>query len=426
MKDVAQQDAPPGAKPAVHPVASARIPAANETMVFGRAPAAAAQPPAANQTMVFGSAMAPPAPTPSAPGSRARTQMFGTGQSPIAQVAPSKAAEVSVGLGLVEPQPVKVELPPANLPFLAQPAPPDSGFFEEEPSFLRRHRTAIIGLLALALLGGLGLRLIKRHRPTVSPEADAIHERAIALLRRDDKASKEEAVRQLEHLANSFPTFSAGKATLVTALSLQWDDALVAMQQNKMASDVLSRKITATEEKKAPFDWQNRVNDMNEQLRTLRSQAPPLKDAVEYLSKRAKNASAALQSSEDLGGVRARAVYLAVSGSDGVLPLAEKYRSLGGTDGWDVIATAEFILNGKAPPELAAKGKAALERLRASDPAFVRAYLLGARMEIQARQYDKAATLLDAAVALNPAHEAARRALAWLQDAPPGDRDRAP
>jgi len=52
--------------------------------------------------------------------------------------------------------------------------------------------------------------------------------------------------------------------------------------------------------------------------------------------------------------------------------------------------------------------------------------LLGARMEIQARQYDKAATLLDAAVALNPAHEAARRALAWLQDAPPGDRDRAP
>ena len=167
---------------------------------------------------------------------------------------------------------------------------------------------------------------------------------------------------------------------------------MVAMQQNKMASESLSRKIAATEEKKASSDWPNRVNAMNEQLRALHSQAPPLKDAVEYLSKRAKNSFAALQDSEDLAVVQARAVHLAVSGSDAALPLTEKYRSLGGTDGWDVIATGEFILHGKAPPELIAKGKLALERLRASDPAFVRAYLLGARLEIQAREYDKAAT----------------------------------
>src|SRR5262249_21245525 len=192
------------------------------------------------------------------------------------------------------------------------------------------------------------------------------------------------------------------------------------------ASEGLSRKIAATEEKKASNDWQNRVNVMNEQLRALHNQAPPLKDAVEYLSKRAKTEFSALQGSEDLSALRARAVYLAVSGSDGAVPLAEKYRSSGGTDGWDVIATAEFVLNGKASPELVARTKLALERLRASDPAFVRAYLLGARMEIQARDYDKAATLLDSAVVLNPAHEMARHALAWLQDAQPGERDRTP
>jgi len=350
--------------------------------------------------------------------------MFGNVPATANANAPSKAVELPVGLGKVEPQPAKVELPPANLSFLTQPAQPDSGFFEEEPSFLRRHRTGIIALVALAILGGLGLRLMNRHRRSVSPEAEAIHERAITLLRRDDKASKEEAVRQLEQLANSFPTFSAGKATMVTALSLQWDDALMAMQQNKMASEGLSKKIATTEEKKASSDWQNRVNAMSEQLRALRGQAPPLKDAVEYLSKRAKNAFEALQASDDLAVVRARAVYLAVSGSDAAVSLAEKYRASGGSDGWDVIATGEFILNGKAPPELAAKGKVALERLRASDPAFVRAYFLGARLEIQAREYDKAATLLDAAVALNPAHDAARRALAWLQDSPPADRGR--
>jgi lipopolysaccharide biosynthesis regulator YciM len=152
----------------------------------------------------------------------------------------------------------------------------------------------------------------------------------------------------------------------------------------------------------------------------------PLKDRVATLAKRAGDAFTALEPSEDLAVVRAQAVYQGVNASEQAVGLGEKYRSLGGTDGWDAIAYAEFAINTKGTPDLAAKGRFALEKLRGFDPAFVRAYLLGARLELQQNRYESAATLLDAAVALNPAHDAARRTLAWVQSVQQGEPDHLP
>jgi predicted negative regulator of RcsB-dependent stress response len=333
-------------------------------------------------------------------------------------------AELALGLA-PEPRPSKVELPPPNLPFVPQTAG-DSVLVEDPQSFVQRHRAALIVVVGLALLGWLGTRFLTHRKPGVPEEAAAIHEQAIGFLRRDDGASKQEAVKELEQLTQSYPGFTQARATLLLALSLQWDDAQMALQENKLASEALSRRIAATEEKKASTDWQNRVNAMDEQLRALRGQELPLKERVLSLAKRAAQALATLEPSEDLAMVRAQAVYQGVNASDQVVGLSEKYRALGGSDGWDAIAYAEFVVNAKAAPEIAAKGRFALERLRASDPAFVRAYLLGARLDIQSKRYDSAATLLDAAVALNPAHDTARRTLAWVQSVQQPEADRLP
>jgi predicted negative regulator of RcsB-dependent stress response len=338
---------------------------------------------------------------------------------------PNRAADSALGLAPEPARPPKVELPPANLPFLSQLAG-DSAELEDLKPFVQRHRVALIITVVLALLVGLGSRFVTRRKPVVPEEAAAIHEQAISLLRRDDGTSKQEAVRELEQVRKSYPGFIQAKATLLLGLSLQWDDAQMTLQHHKLASDALTRKIAALEEKKASTDWQNRVNAMNEQLRVLHAQELPLKDRVASLSKRAGEAFAVLEASEDLTVVRAQAVYQGVNASDQAVGLGEKYRSLGGTDGWDAIAYAEFVINTKGAPDLATKGRFALERLRAFDPAFVRAYLLGARLELQQNRYESAATLLDAAVALNPAHDAARRTLAWVQSVQQGEPDRLP
>jgi hypothetical protein len=338
---------------------------------------------------------------------------------------PNRAADSALGLAPEPARPPKVELPPANLPFLSQLAG-DSAELEDLKPFVQRHRVALIITVVLALLVGLGSRFVTRRKPVVPEEAAAIHEQAISLLRRDDGTSKQEAVRELEQVRKSYPGFIQAKATLLLGLSLQWDDAQMTLQHHKLASDALTRKIAALEEKKASTDWQNRVNAMNEQLRVLHAQELPLKDRVASLSKRAGEAFAVLEASEDLAVVRAQAVYQGVNASDQAVGLGEKYRSLGGTDGWDAIAYAEFVINTKGAPDLATKGRFALERLRAFDPAFVRAYLLGARLELQQNRYESAATLLDAAVALNPAHDAARRTLAWVQSVQQGEPDRLP
>jgi predicted negative regulator of RcsB-dependent stress response len=421
---------PPGAS------AAAARPSAAETIHFGSLPAPTAPRPPAKETVLFGSAGAVPARTP-APNNALHTQIFGKGSLPPAaranadaslpapQGSPSSAPDSLLGLTLEAPRAPKVELPPAHLPFLSQVAG-DTDEVEDLKPFVQRHRVALIITVVLALLAGLGTRFFTRRKPAVPEEAAAIHEQAISFLRRDDGTSKQEAVKALEQLRKSYPGFIQAKATLLLTLSLQWDDAQMTLQHNKLASEALTRKIAAVEEKKASTDWQNRVNAMNEQLRVLHAQESPLKERVSSLAKRAGEAFAALEPSEDLAVVRAQAVYQGVNASDQAVGLGEKYRSLGGTDGWDAIAYAEFVINAKGTPELAAKGRLALERLRAFDPAFVRAYLLGARLELQQNRYESAATLLDAAVALNPAHDAARRTLAWVQSVQQPEPDRLP
>src|SRR5258707_585701 len=114
------------------PVPAARQSAA-ETIHFGSLPIPTGARPPARETVLFGSANAVPARTP-APNNALQTQIFGKGSFPPAaranadgsrpapQGSADSAADSALGLAPEPPRAAKVELPPANLPFLAQVA----------------------------------------------------------------------------------------------------------------------------------------------------------------------------------------------------------------------------------------------------------------------------------------------------------------
>ncbi len=143
------------------PVPAARQSAA-ETIHFGSLPIPTTARPPAKETVLFGSAAAVPARTP-APNNALHTQIFGKGSLPPAvranadgsrpapQGLPNRAADSALGLAPEPARPPKVELPPANLPFLSQLAG-DSAELEDLKPFVQRHRVALIITVVLALL----------------------------------------------------------------------------------------------------------------------------------------------------------------------------------------------------------------------------------------------------------------------------------
>ncbi|HME91416.1 MAG TPA: hypothetical protein VKE49_08320, partial [Myxococcaceae bacterium] len=123
-----------------------------------------------------------------------------------------------------------------------------------------------------------------------------------------------------------------------------------------------------------------------------------------------------LSGAEELTATRAEAVYFGAKGSDRALNLSERYRLLGGKDGWDAIAFGEYSANAHVAPDTLAQARGGLEALRTSDSAFLRAYVLAARLALAQREHDAASTLIEAVVALNPSHELARQLVAWVEE----------
>ncbi|HXN40853.1 MAG TPA: hypothetical protein VN918_03625, partial [Myxococcaceae bacterium] len=220
----------------------------------------------------------------------------------------------------------------------------------------------------------------------------------------------------------SFPDYLEARSGLVVTLALQWDDVQSTNQRAQSTSSLLARQIAQIQERKSTGDWQNRANALADQLRVLHEQAVPLRDQAIGLLKQADGAWNALlarakelQQLENLAVVRAEMVYLGIKGAERAAFLVLRYPSSGGADGWDAIALGELAANGKLDPATATRARSSLARLRAADPAFLRAYVLEARIEIAENHSEAATTLLEAVAALNPAHEVARNMLLSLQ-----------
>jgi len=277
-------------------------------------------------------------------------------------------------------------------------------------------------LVVLAAVVVLGLTIwltypMWRSRGAGLPaEALRAKDEAVALLRRDDEASREQAFARLRPLVAQFPKYTEAQAELGVALALKLDDTrveleLLGAQESRLRQDM--EQLTAAQ---APGDWESRVNSARAELESLSTRRRPLELTVEEVTKELEASQRLIRTapetepaSDVVARLKAQAVQAGVTGSANALGLAERLRKVENPAHWSAISLAEYGLNATSPPASLAEYSQGLQALRERDKTFIRAYMLGARLAL--RQQDPAAahTLLETVDALNPHHTLARK-----------------
>src|SRR6185295_13920958 len=329
------------------------------------------------------------------------------------------------------PNSARLELPPETPELIPEPRTEESGAGVDEVALLkaqmqRRWKVAAIavGALLLVVVGGIAGRWIMR-KNVVSADAIARLESARLLLRRDDGASRDRAISELSALINVYPDWVPAQADLVVALSLQLDDARIQVRRLTQESDELIRRINQLNDDKTPSDWQNRVTAMQARLNEIAGMVSPLNEKSGLIDTQLNDRFQSLQGAQPNGIedqrvlVRAQAVYSGVKGSDTAIALAERYRNMGGTDGWAAVALAELALNARVSPDAMVSAHAEMDELAVKDSTFLRSYVLSARLSLAQKHSESAVAGLEAVLALNPAHEVARQLLDWARSGEP-------
>ncbi|HLL82339.1 MAG TPA: hypothetical protein VK420_06795, partial [Longimicrobium sp.] len=292
---------------------------------------------------------------------------------------------------------------------------------------LRNRNRLAMTLLVLVALGGMAFIAFKIYsgRKAVVPHDVLMSmDAAVSLLRRDDSASQQKALDQLQGVRSRYPQLLEVQADLVLALALRLDDTRLSIKRIELESEILGRRMVKVEDEKSSSDWPNRVNAMSEERQELRKLLVPLQQRAADLERELSQAFMALPREpqeltprEETALLRAQAVYYGVAGSDDAVALSERYRSKGLNDGWDAIAYAEFALNARVPGDTLSQAYAGLDGVIAQDSSFLRAYVLSARVSLLQKRYDLASNTLEATLALNPAHELAPKLLSWVRQA---------
>jgi hypothetical protein len=285
----------------------------------------------------------------------------------------------------------------------------------------KRQRRWMLALMAVMLAGTGGLvgRWVLARSRAVPLEVVAAKDASFDLLRRDDTQSRSRATEQLKELSRTHPDLLDIRADQVLALSLELDELKLRIEHLKSEANAHQSAILRLQEFQRPPEWRLRVDDHRHELEVLQAQSDPLVAHAETLDDELNAAFRTLsdrlpeQANAPLPALRAQAVYFGVKGSDQAVELAERYRRLGGTDGWDVVAYAEYALNAHVAPDTQREALAALERLKGRDSVLIREYLLAARLRRALKDSQGASQELEAAMALNPHHETAQELMAW-------------
>ena len=415
-------------------------PAPARTQVFGGVPPPASEaPPAPARTQVFGGAAARP---PQAePPPAMRTQVFGGAAAPSAPPPPGPAPKTAVfGGAAVQPgSPEGVDLPPMpeddfsgggiptlDLPGAAAEPPPVPGLVTSRPARLdpaeralaleikrRKERAiwAVLGAVAFVLVVWGGWSWFSG-RSAVPASVRGDRDAAFALLRRDDPQSRATALKSLDALVEKYPQWVGARATQALALTLELDDQRALLRRGLADAEALKTTLARLEAERTPADWKAQSDAARVRLDQLKKQTDPMVDAVNALETRLNGARDALNrlppGSEDdeRARLRADAVFAGVAGrAERAISDAERYRQLGGRDGWAEVAYAEYVLGAKsAPPDSAEQAVRQLNDLLGRDSTFIRPYVLAGRLLLTLRQKEAALAKLDAAVALNPKH----------------------
>ena len=378
-------------------------------------------------------------------GSRGRLVPEGHGDVPWANSAPtstlslpddpaafarteaSRAAPGASLLGGAMERPLPSRRPSGDLPpellGAARPEPvvTEYGPGTSSPSTVSRL------LLVLAVLAGIGLAGYLaypafRDRNTAMPaEAVAQKDVAVAQLRRDDPASREQALKSLQSLAAAHPKYAEAQAELAVALTLQLSDLNAEFDRLRVQSDQLKRQADQLTADRRPEGWKDRADSLREQMRDLEREQQPMRVGIEALRKRLDALMLAVRAAPEVepaatvaARLKAQALYASVTGHDDALALAERLRQVESAAAWSRLAHAEFALSSGSPGTTLQTVSKELEALRTEDSTLMRAYVLGARLALRQNDVATARTLLDETLALNNKHEVARRMLAQL------------
>ncbi|MFL5350217.1 MAG: zinc-ribbon domain-containing protein [Hyalangium sp.] len=455
-------------------------PSASTTQVFGSA-AVAAKAPMPTTTQVFGAVSIPSSPA------AATTQTFGSAEIQAAQkamqgAAPAPGKDLSAVPWLAEPGPVptparsqtgarpapaspapSLELPeePVALPGPALPPLPPEPEVERSgpiavprrppsldlpPELVVPQRTGsakpvpepasgggkerlliiLAAVVALGLTAWLSYPVWANRGSELPVEALAAKDEAVSLMRRDDSASRAQAITELNALVIQYPKFTEAQAELVVALALQLDDAKVELEWIRQEEARSQKEISQLELSKATADWAGRVNVRRQNLIRLGEQRRPLEVTAGNLTKQLEQAADVIRaapetepSADVAARLKAQAIYQGVSASAEAITLAERLRKVEPRPHWSVLTLAEYALNARSPPGALPEIVDALAQVRTQDPTFLRAYVLGARLALRQKDPATAQTLLDAVLALNPNHTLARTLQKWAASTEP-------
>lgn len=444
-------------------------PSAATTQVFG-ASSIPTEPPTPTSTLVYGAASPGAKPKPAGrsassggksddtvpwmvePGTPPSVSRGVTGERravapPSAPVSLPPEEPVALPPPTPAPLPVSapVSLPPDPLPKQGRVSGPSRRVpaFEQAPEVFDRidrqeagqetatgsGRERLLVILAavvvLSLTAWLTYPAWRNQGAELPPEALRAKDEAVALLRRDDAASREQALARLRPLVAQFPKYTEAQAELGVALSLQLDDTQAELEWIGEQEAQLRKEIHALELAKDPADWSNRVNASKAELESLGTQRRPLEAAVTELTKQVEEALLVIRAapetepaSDVVARLKAQAVHAGVTGNPQALALAERLRKVETPAQWSAISLAEYGLNARSPPASLEELAQSLQAVRERDNTFIRAYVLGARLALRQRDQATARSLLGTVETLNPNHALARKLRTWASTAP--------
>ncbi|WP_246357864.1 tetratricopeptide repeat protein [Pyxidicoccus fallax] len=424
--------------------AQGTAPSSNGTQTFGAIPAADAPAPI-GKTHTFGAVPAEPQQGPVGQGAGTdRTTVFGAVGAPSDQgsgiqlppESPSPmgsetqlpfGSNVQGGAGSLpisgsHPRRPPMELPPELL--AGRDSSGDVRFDSGKPG---RERLFIL----LAVVAGLVLTSVLAYPAWRDRNADvpvaAVEdlERAAVLLRRDDPASREQAIQRLRALSAAHPRYVEAQAELVVALSMRLSDVMADAERLRTRTDLLNR-VRADAAGMRDIAGRNlRAAAANKELADIANEMEPIREESNKLRGELDAQLATLAKAPEVepapalvARVKARALHAGVTVAPDALMLAERLRSVEGASKlWSTLARAEYALSSGSPPDSLAEVARELEALRKADSTLLRAYVLGARVALRLDDPATARSLLDDTLALNRHHQLASKLLSQLDTA---------
>ncbi|WP_240359783.1 hypothetical protein [Pyxidicoccus trucidator] len=385
-------------------------------------PASATQDPGIVRTALFGAALP-------APGQDVGIRLPPESPAPVGSETLLSFGPASKGPGAAEPvsgtgsplRRVPVELPPELLA-ASRTASSGERFESARPAAGRERLLPLVVVAGLVLTAVLAYPAWRDRDSDMPAAAVEDKDRAAALLRRDDLASREQAIQRLRTLNAAHPKYTEAQAELAVALSLRMSDLQAELEQLRVRAERLNRKRDATRDIGDAAERQLQVASLDKALGEVAKELAPIRSEVDSLRQELDKQLAVLSAAPEvepapalLARLKARALHAGVTVAPDALALAERLRNAEGSPGtWSTLARAEYALSSGSPPDSLMGVAKELAALRQEDRTLLRAYVLGARLALRLNQQDTAHSLLDDTLALNPNHQLASKLLASL------------